>query len=141
MDALDVAQLLQRLQHDHHHNSSTVGVGNDAAGTVQSVLGVALGHHQGHVGVHAESRTIVNHHSAILRNGLGKLLGGAGTSRCEGDVYVLKVIVMLEQLHRQLFAAEGVFRTCRALRAKQHQFVHREISLIKQAQEFLAHGA
>ena len=48
---------------------------------------------------------------------------------------------MLEQFHGELLATEGILSTGRALRAKQHQFVHREISLIKQAQELLANGA
>ena len=141
MDALDVAELLQRLQYDDHHDGGTVGVGDDTTGTVQGILGVALGHHEGHVGIHAESAGIVDHDTAVLRDGLSKLFRRAGTGRCEGDINILEIVVMLEQLHGQLLATEGVLRTGRTLGTKQHQFIHREISLIEQAQELLAYGA
>ena len=55
MNALDVANLLKRLEHHNHHDSCAVGVGDDATRTVQGILSVTLGHHQGHVVVHAES--------------------------------------------------------------------------------------
>ena len=72
--ALDVAEMLERLQHYNHHDSGAVRVGDDAARTVQSVLGVALGHNQWHVVAHAESRRVVDHHGAVLGDGLGELL-------------------------------------------------------------------
>ena len=56
------------------------------------------------------------------------------------DVDILKVVVMLEQLHRQLLTTECVFGACTTLRAKQHQFVHGEISLIKESQKLLTYG-
>ena len=112
VDALDVRDFLQWLKHHDHHNGGAVGVGNDATRTVQRILGIALGHHQGYIVVHAESAGVVNHHSTILRDGLGKLLRRAGTSRGEGNVDILEIVVMLEQLHSQLLTAEGVFRAC-----------------------------
>ena len=140
VDALDVTQVLQRLENDHHHDSGAVGVGNDTARAVQGIHGITFGHHQGHVVVHAEGTRIVDHHAAILRNGLGKLLRRTGTSTGKGDVDVLEIVVMLQQLHFDFLATKSVLTTSRTLRAKEHQFVHRKISLIEQAQEFLSHS-
>ena len=136
-----MAQLFQRLKHHDHHDRRAVGVGNDATGTVQGILGIALRHHKGHIVVHTESTGVVNHHGTILRDGLRKLLRGTCTGRGEGDIYILEVVVMLQQLHLDLFTLEGIFPAGTTLRAKQHQFIHREISLIKYAQELLPHGA
>ena len=64
-NAADVAQLLERLQHDDHHDGGAVRVGNDAAWALAGILSVALGHHEGHIVVHAESTRIVDHHAAV----------------------------------------------------------------------------
>ena len=69
-----MAELLERLQYHYHHDGGAVRVGDDVARTVESVLGVALGHHQRHVVTHAERAGIVNHHGAVLCDGLGELL-------------------------------------------------------------------
>ena len=141
MNTLDVADVLQWLEYNHHHNRRAVGVGNDATRTVQGILGITLRHHQGHIVVHTESTGVVNHHSTILGDGLGKLLRRTSTCRGEGNVNVLKVIVMLKQFNGQFLTTESIFSSGRTLRTKQHQFVHWEISLVKQAQEFLAYSA
>ena len=111
VDALDVRDILQGLQHYYHHDGRTVGVGNDATGTLQCILGITLGHHQGHIVVHAESTRVINHHGTILGNRLSKLLRRAGTCRGEGNVNVLEVVVVLQQLHGQLLATESILRT------------------------------
>ena len=54
VDAVYMAQLLDRLQHHNHHDGSAVRVGNDAARTVEGILGVALRHHEWHIVVHTE---------------------------------------------------------------------------------------
>ena len=141
MDALDVRDVLQRLQYDHHHDGGAVGIGNNAARTVQCILGIALRNHQGNIFVHAESAGVVNHHSTILGDGLGKLFRSASTGRGEGNVYVLEVVVVLEQLHGQFLATKSVFGTGRAFTAKQYQFVHRKIPFIEESQKLLTHGA
>ena len=48
---------------------------------------------------------------------------------------------MLKQFNGQFLTTESVLRSSRTLRTKQHQFIHWEISLVKEAQEFLAYGA
>ena len=55
MDALDVAEVLQRLQYNNHHNRCAVRIGNNATGTLQGILCITLGHNQGYVIVHTES--------------------------------------------------------------------------------------
>ena len=79
MYLLDMADILDALQYHNHHDSGAVWIGNDSLGTNQCVLGIALGHYEGYVGVHAECRTVVNHHGSILRNVGGKLLRCATT--------------------------------------------------------------
>ena len=54
MNALDVRDILQGLQHDHHHDCRAVRVGNDAAGTLQRILSITLRNNQGHIVVHTE---------------------------------------------------------------------------------------
>ena len=136
-----MTDILQWLQYNHHHNRGAVGVGDDATRTLQRILSVTLRHYQGDIVIHAESAGVVNHYSTILRDGLSKLLRRTGTSRGEGDVDVLEVVVMLQQLYGQFLTAESIFSSGRTLRTKQHQFVHWEISLVKQAQEFLTYSA
>ena len=104
-------QLVDGLEHHNHHDGGAVGVGDDVAGTVERVLGVPLRHHEGHILIHAESAGVVDHHSTILGDGLSKLQAGAATSRCQGDVHVLKVVVVLQEFHLVLFTTEVVFRS------------------------------
>ena len=118
--ALDVAELLQRLQHYHHHNSGAVRIGDDTARTLQSILGIALRHYQWYIVAHAERRRVVDHHCAVLSDSLGILLRGATTSRCERNVDVLEIVVVLQELHLILLTFERVFLSSRTLRTKQH---------------------
>ena len=141
MDALDVGNLLQRLKHNHHHDRGTVRIGNDTTGAVQGILGIALRHYQGHIVVHTEGTGVVDHHGTILRDGLSKFLRCTSTCTGKGDIHILEIVVMLEQLHFNLLSLEGVFLTCATLRAKQHQFVHGEIPLIKNPQKLLSYGS
>ena len=140
VDAADVADVLQSLQGHYHHDGGAVGVGYDAAGAVLCVLGIALGHYQGHVLVHAECAGVVYHHGTVLGDGLGKLLARAATGAGEGNVHALEVIVVLEEFHFYLLATEGVFGSGAALAAEKQQFVNGEVAFIQNAQEFLTYG-
>ena len=120
MDALDMRELLQWLQAYHHHYSGAVRVGDDAARTVEGILGIALWHYQWYILVHAERAGIVDHHGTILGDILTEFLGGACSGRSEGDVNTLEVVVMLKQFHLIFLTAEGVFRAGTTLRAKEH---------------------
>ena len=139
-DALDVAQLLERLQHHHHHDGRAVRIGNDATRAHQCILGIALGNNQRHVGVHAEGTAVVDHHTAMLRDGLGEILRGATAGRYKGHIDVLEVIVMLQELHFVLLTTELIFTAGAALRAEENQLVNREIALSQNAQELLSYG-
>ena len=140
VDAPDVADILQSLQGNNHHDCGTVGVGDDIAGTVQSILGIALGNYQGHILFHTEGAAVIYHHGTVLGNGLGKLL--ACTASCAGksDIHTLEVVVMLQQLHFNFLSAEGILCSCTALASKEKQLVNGEISLIQNSQEFLTYG-
>ena len=76
----------------------------------------------------------------MLRDGFGKFLACAASGRCEGDVHALEVVVMLEQLHFHLLAAERIFTTGRTLAAEKNKFINGEMALLKDAEELLANG-
>jgi hypothetical protein len=141
MDTADVADVLQSLKSHNHHDSGTVGVGNDAAGAVQSILCIALGNYQGYILIHAEGALVVYHYSTMLGDGLSKVLACSATSAGEGDVHTLEVIVVLKQFYLNFLATEGVFCSGATLAAEKQQFVNGEVALIQNAQEFLAYGA
>ena len=141
VDAADVAEALQTLEHHHHHDGRAVGVSDDVAGAVQGVLGIALGHHEGYVGVHPESRAIVYHHGAMLRDGLGKVLAGATSGAHEGDVHAAEVVVMLQELDLYFLPTEGILTSGTTLATEEQKLVDGERSLIQYSQEFLSHGA
>ena len=65
-DAADVAQLFDGLQSHDHDDGGAIGVGDDAARAVEGVFGIAFGHNQRHVAVHAESAGVVNHDGPVL---------------------------------------------------------------------------
>ena len=99
---------------------------------------VQLGHNQRHVVAHTERARIVNHHRAILGDGVSIFLGCAGSGRSESNVHTFKVIVVLKKFNFILFTAEGIFRACTAWRTKQNQFVDWKISLFEYAKELLS---
>ena len=140
VNALDVRQVLQGLQGHDHHDGGAVGVGYDASRTVECILGVAFGHHEGHILVHAEGAGVVYHHGSVLCDGVGKLLACAASGTGEGNIDALEVVVMLQEFHFYLLAPECVFTPCATLAAKEEQFVNGEISLVKHSQEFLPYG-
>ena len=111
------------------------------ARTVEGVLGVALRHHEGHVGVHAEGAGVVDHHGAVLGDGLGEFLGSGGAGRHEGVVHALEVVVVLEKLHFIFLPAEGVFAAGAPGRAEEYEFVNGEIAFVEDPQELLSHGS
>ena len=141
MDLLDMAQVIDRLQHYYHHDGGTVRVGDDVARAVQGILSIYLRHNQRHVVAHTECARVINHHGTILGDSLGKLLRSAATSRCESNIDIFKVIVMLQKFDLIVLSLEVVFSSGRTLRTKQHQIIHREISLSKDTQEFLSYCA
>ena len=137
MNLLDMAQFVNRIEHDNHHNRGTVRVGDDAFGTVERILGVDLRHHERHLGIHAPLRTVVNHHGAIFCDRLSKLGRCAATRRDEGDVHILEVVVVLQLLHRVSLATERILTAGTALRAEEQKVIDWELSLSKDTQELL----
>ena len=105
MDAADVAEALEALEDDYHHDGGAVGVGDDAPRAAEGVFGVAFGDDEGHVIVHAEGGGVVYHD------------GGSGTG--EGDVDVAEVVIVLEQAHFEFLPAEGVSLSGAAGRAEE----------------------
>ena len=108
MHRLDVGELFERLQSDNHLYGGAVGVGNHAAGTHLGIGAIDFGHHQRHIFVHAECARIVDHDSAIFRDGLFKLFRGPGSRRSKRDVYALEIVVVFQLLHDNLFTPEVI---------------------------------
>ncbi len=48
---------------------------------------------------------------------------------------------MAEFLHFVFFTAEGIFVSCTAFRAEEHEVVNRKILFVEHAEKLLAHGA
>ena len=71
---LDVRELLDNIQCYHHLNGCAVGVGDDVARRAERILGIHLGHNQGHILIHAECRRVVDHQRTMLGDGLPILL-------------------------------------------------------------------
>ena len=141
MDLLDMRQLLNRLQDDDHHDCGAVRVGDDATWTLQRVSGVDLRHYQWHVVVHTEGAGVVDHHSAVLRDRVRKLLTRTSTGRGEGDVHTLEVVVVLQKFHLIVLAFEVVKAAGTTCRAEQHKVINGEITLSEDTQKLLAHCA
>ena len=141
MYALDMRQVFKGLQGNNHHDCGAVGVGDDAARTYKSILGIAFGHNQRHIIVHAERAGIVYHYGSVLRYGLGKFLAGATSGTCEGNVNALEVVVVLQELHSYFLATESVFASRTSLTAEEQQLVNREVSLVEHSQELLSYCA
>ena len=99
MNTLDMTELLQGLQYHDHHNGRTVRVCDNTTRTIQGILSVTLRNNQGHIIVHTECTGVVNHHAAVLRDGLCKFLRCTSTGTGKGDVNILEVVIMLQQLH------------------------------------------
>ena len=110
-----MAQIVDGLEHNNHHDSGAVGVGNNATWTVEGILGIHFGNYQGYIVAHTECTRVVDHHGTILGDGFGKLLRGAAACRCKGDVDVFEIVVMLKQFDGQFFSTKCVSGTCTAL--------------------------
>ena len=134
-------EILDRLQGHNHHNGRTVRVCNYSSRPDQSILGIALRHHERHVLVHPERAGVVYHHSTVLRNGIGKFLRSAGSRRYKGIVNALEVIIVLEQPDLILLAPELILCSGTPLRTEEKQFVYGEIPLRKHAEKLLSNGA
>ena len=141
MDAGDVGKGLDGFQDDHHHDGRAVGVGDDAAGTHQGVFGIALGNDEGHVRIHPERAGVVDHHGAVLGDGVGEFHGRAGTGRDEGIIDALEIVIVLQEPDFEFLAAETVFAARTACRPEQNEFVHGEIPLFEDLDKFLADSA
>ena len=141
MDARDVREILDGLEDDHHHDGGTVGIGDDAAGTYESVGGIALGHYERNVGVHAESAGVVDHDRTVLGDGLSELLRSAGSGGSKRNVDILEIVVVLEKLDREILALELVGAAGAARRAEKGKLGDGEIAFFEYLEEFLADGA
>ncbi len=141
MHAGDGAQVVDRFQCHHHLDGSAVGIGDDAARRVESVVTVHLRHHQRHVGVHAEGTRIVDHQRPVLRDCRSIFLRHRSAGRCECDIYILEIVAVLQLLNRVRLAAEYVCAAGTALRPEKCKLINGEILFLKHSDKFLSDSA
>ena len=140
MYAADVREILDRLQRHDHLDRRAVGVGDNAARSVLRIAGIDLGHHQGHIGIHAEGARIVDHNGSMPGDRLCKLARCPGTGRRQGEIHPLEIVVVLQQLDGNIFSAEFVRPSRTAFRTEQQQGVDPQVAFLQNFQKFLAHS-
>ena len=139
--AADVAQLLDGLERHHHHNRGAIGIGNDATGAVEGICGVALGHHEGHVLIHAEGAGIVDHHGTETGDVCRKFARDAGAGAGEGDVDAAKIVGVVAQFANCYVAiAETIDFAGTTFRTEESKFVDGKLAFGQYAEKLLAHG-
>ena len=142
VDALYGAEAVDGCQGHEHLDGCTVGVADDVARAHEGVGGIDLGHYQGHVGVHAESRRVVDHHGSAGGDDVGVFLRHGGTGADKGHLEAgEKFGVVGELLDHVVVAAKGVCASGGAGRAEETESVDGKGLLVEYAQQLLAHGA
>ena len=136
---------MQRLQGQRHDDGRAVGVGDHTV-VPFDVVGVNLGDDQRNILVHAERAGVVHHDGTCGHDGLAHLLGNAGACREQRDVDALERLGR-HFLHDQIAswdlaaAAEGDGLAGRPGARQGAHLCSREIEIVQDVHEFLAHGA
>ena len=142
-DALDGREVVERLQRDDHLDGGAVRVRNNAI-MPRHILRVHLGHHQGHVLIHAEGAGVVDHHGTGGGDRLAHLLGHGGAGREQRDVDALEGL-RRHLLHGKLAGRhesaplEGHLLASRARARKSANLTRREVHVMQHAQKLLSH--
>ena len=135
----DGSQSIQRIDRRNGNDGGAVGVSDDAA-VPGHVLGVDLGHDQGHLGIQPEGRGIIHKHSTGLHDGGSELLGNVILRCAQHDIHALKGLVP-GFLNGYLFIAPLQCLACASCAGQRNQLANREIALLENLHHFLSHGA
>ncbi len=141
MHAPNMRQPLYGRQCNDHLYRRAVGVGDDAARCVESVVGVDFGHHQRHIVVHAERTRIIDHDSAVARDRPGIFARDARTGRDQCDIHTTEIRLVRQLLDLDLAAPKYIFLSGTATRPEQPQTVDSHIAALQYIQKLLSHGA
>ena len=133
-------QFLDRLQCHNHLDRRAIGVGNDSPRGIDSVAGIDLRYHQGHLVIHAESTRIIDHQRSVLGNRPGKFFGSTCSRRYESDTHPFEIVVMGKLFHDYLLTAELVGSSGTTFRTEQQQLPDGKFTLLQHPQELLADG-
>ena len=138
-DAADAGGIVQGLQGHHHLDGRAVGIGDDVALAIAfHGFGVDLGHHQGHVRVHAEMRRVVDDHAAGLGGSRCMNGGDFAAGRKETDIPALEVEAA-EVLHvEHVVLAERDLLAGRTLGRQRRYLVDGKLPLGEYIQKFPA---
>ncbi len=107
VNGLDLAQVVDRLEGDNHHDGRAVRVSDDALVELD-VFRVHFRHDERNVRVHAEETRVVDDDCAGINSDRSEFLGNACACRREHEVNVLEG-VLASQFNLELFALETVF--------------------------------
>ena len=140
-DPLDPGRVVQGLQRRDQLDGRAVGVGDDVLllGVLDRV-GVHLGHDQGHVGVLAEGRGVVDHDGA----GLADLFGPGARDLAAGrhqDQIDLGEVELFDVLAFDGLVAERDLDPLGLARGDGVDFIDGEFQLLEDVQHFAAHIA
>jgi hypothetical protein len=135
--AAQAGLVVEHLQRRHGHHGRAVRVGDDPLGHRVQGVGVDLGHHEGHVGVLAPRRAVVDHDGAGRGDQRCVAPGGGGPVGAQGDVDA-GVVGALGVLHLDVPASPRQAAPGRARRAEEPHVVGREGPLGQDRPEHLA---
>lgn len=85
-DALDTERLVQGRERDHRLDGGAVGVGYDALGMLERVLGIDLGDHERHLVVHAPVSGVIDDDAARRREHGGVYAAGLAARAHDDDL-------------------------------------------------------
>ena len=132
---------MERLERDHELRRRAVRIGDDAAlAEARERIGVDLRDHQGHVGIVAPARRIIDHHRALGRDPRRVLLGHRRARRHQADVDVGEIVVV-ERFAFERPVAEGHVHAHALARGERNDFVGRERPFGQNPQHLAAHIA
>ena len=136
-DALDLREIVKRLQGHHHDDRRAVRVGDDALVTGNG-LRIDFRNNERDFRIHAESAGIVDDNGTGLDGCRSELLAGC-TAGKQGNLDILEGVIR-RLLYRVLFAHELDLLASAALGSEHFQIGKGEIALFDEVQEFLAYG-
>ena len=136
-NALDLCNIIERLQCHDHDDGRAVRVGNDPL-MCSNRFRIDLWYDKRNFRVHAERARIIDDNRTSLHGSRSKCLAGCAAGK-ECNLYILEGIIGCF-LNRIILAHKLYDFACRTLGSQKLQIGKRKITLLDQVQEFLSYG-